>query len=53
MDHIITTQDFVPNTQLFEKLKPLVPEVYNIGSSSEPGLIVHAMKEGAKIGYAI
>jgi 2,4-dienoyl-CoA reductase (NADPH2) len=53
VDHIITTQDFAPNTRLFEKLKPLVPEVYNIGSSSEPGLIVHAMKDGARIGYAI
>jgi 2,4-dienoyl-CoA reductase (NADPH2) len=53
VDNIVTTQDFVPNTALFERLKPLVPEVYNIGSSLEPNLIVHAMKDGARIGYAI
>ena len=51
--NICTTQDFVPNTELVSKLKGLVPEVYNIGSSSEPGLIVDAMRDGAKIGYAI
>jgi hypothetical protein len=43
----------LPNTALFEKLKGMVAEVHNIGSSSEPGLIVDAMKAGAKIGYAI
>jgi thioredoxin reductase len=52
-NNICTTQDFVPNTDLVSKLKGLVPEVYNIGSSNEPGLIVDAMREGAKIGYAI
>jgi thioredoxin reductase len=52
-DNILTTQEFVPNTELENKLKKLVPEVYNIGSSSQPGLIVDAMKAGAKIGYAI
>jgi len=52
-NNICTTQDFVPNTELVSKLKGLVPEVYNIGSSSEPGLIVDAMREGAKTGYAI
>jgi 2,4-dienoyl-CoA reductase (NADPH2) len=53
VDNIITTQDFVPNLRLSERLKPLVPEVYTIGSSREPGLIVDAMKEGAKIGYSV
>lgn len=51
--HIITTQDFIPNIKLAEMLKGIVPEIYNIGSSSEPGLIVDAIREGAKIGYAI
>jgi len=27
--------------------------VYNIGSSREPGLIVDAVREGAKLGYAL
>ncbi len=53
VDSIVTTQDFITNTLLFERLKPFVSEVYNIGSSSEPNLIVHAMKDGAKLGYAI
>jgi 2,4-dienoyl-CoA reductase (NADPH2) len=53
MDSLITTQDYIPNTQLYDELKGLVPEVYNIGSSSQPGLIVHAIKDGAEIGCAI
>jgi len=53
VDHVITTQDFAPNARLVEQLKPLVREVYNIGSSSEPALIVNAVKDGATIGYAI
>ena len=51
--HIITTQDFVSNTRLVERFKGLVPEMYNIGSSAEPGLIVDAIRDGAKIGYAV
>ena len=53
MDCFITTQDYISNTQLFDELKGQVPEIYNIGSSSEPGLIVPAMRDGAKIGCAI
>ncbi|MGD9368673.1 MAG: FAD-dependent oxidoreductase [Desulfobacteraceae bacterium] len=51
--HIITTQDFVPNNQLAEKFSGLVDETYNIGSCAEPGLIVDAIRDGAKVGYAI
>ena len=53
MDCFITTQDYISNTQLFDELKGLVPEIYNIGSSSQPGLIVPAIMDGAKIGCAI
>ena len=52
-NNICTTQDFVPNIELADRLKGLVAEVYNIGSSSEPGLIVDAMRDGARIGLAI
>jgi len=52
-DSILPTQDLAPNTELVNQLKALVPEVHNIGSSSEPGLIVHAVRDGAKMGYAI
>jgi 2,4-dienoyl-CoA reductase (NADPH2) len=52
-DNIVPTQDLLPNTDLVNKLKGLVPEVHNVGSSRDPGLIVDAVREGAKIGYAI
>lgn len=50
---ILTTQNLAPNTELVDQLKAMVAEVYNIGSSREPALIVDAMREGAKLGYAI
>ena len=53
VDSILTTQEMVPNLDLLNSLKGTVPEVYNIGSSREPGLIVDAVREGAKLGYAI
>ena len=53
VDNIVTSQDFVANTALYERLKAVVPEVYNIGSSLEPNLIVHAMKDGARTGSTI
>lgn len=51
--HIITTQDFVPNAEAVDRFKDLVAETFHIGSSVEPGLIVDAIHDGAKIGYAI
>lgn len=51
--HVITTQDFAPNNKLAEKFSGLVDETYNIGSCAEPGLIVDAIRDGAKVGYAI
>jgi 2,4-dienoyl-CoA reductase (NADPH2) len=51
--NIITTQDWGPNTSIAEQLKGLVAETHVIGSCKEPGLIVDAMREGAKVGLAI
>lgn len=51
--NIITTQDWGPNTSIAEQFKGLVAETHVIGSCKEPGLIVDAMREGAKIGLAI
>jgi 2,4-dienoyl-CoA reductase (NADPH2) len=51
--HVITTQDWGPNTALAESLQGLAPEVHVIGSCREPGLIVDAIREGALAGYAI
>jgi hypothetical protein len=50
---ILTTQNMAPNLDLMNQLKGIVPEIHNIGSSREPGLIVDAVREGAKLGYAI
>ena len=52
-DSILTTQELAPNLDLLNSLKGTAPEIYNIGSSREPGLIVDAVREGAKLGYAI
>jgi hypothetical protein len=51
--NIITTQDWGPNASIAERLKGLAAETYVIGSCREPGLIVDAIREGAKIGLAI
>jgi 2,4-dienoyl-CoA reductase (NADPH2) len=53
VDSILTTQELAPNLDLLNSLKGTAPEIYNIGSSREPGLIVDAVREGAKLGYAI
>ncbi|MBE0596741.1 MAG: FAD-dependent oxidoreductase [Desulfuromonadales bacterium] len=53
VDNVCTTQDFAPNYEALGRLGQLVPETYNVGSSEKPGLIVDAMREGARVGYAI
>ena len=49
----MSTQDWAANTAIAEELVPLVDEAYVIGSCLEPGLIVDAIREGARAGYAI
>jgi 2,4-dienoyl-CoA reductase (NADPH2) len=51
--NIINTQDWGPNTAIIDKFKGLVAETHVIGSCKEPGLIVDAMRDGAKVGYAL
>ncbi len=51
--NVITTQDWGPNTTVVDQFKGLVAETHVIGSCREPGLIVDAMSEGAKVGCAI
>lgn len=51
--NIITTQDWQVNRDLVDQLKDLVSEVHVIGSCQSPGLIVDAIRDGAKIGRAI
>ncbi|MBA7715515.1 Cinnamate reductase [subsurface metagenome] len=41
------------NTELFKTLEGKVPEVYVTGDCKEPRLIVDAIEDGSRIGYAI
>jgi 2,4-dienoyl-CoA reductase (NADPH2) len=52
-NNIITTQDWGPNDATATPLKTLVAETFVIGSCKTPGLIVDAMRDGAKVGCAI
>ncbi|MBW1828879.1 MAG: FAD-dependent oxidoreductase [Deltaproteobacteria bacterium] len=52
-DSIVTALPVVPDTSLLEKLKDKVPEIYAIGDCREPGLIAHAVADGAKIGRKV
>lgn len=50
---IITTQDLRPNAALADQFAGIAGETHVIGSCREPGLIVDAIREGARIGLAI
>ena len=52
-DNIMYTQDLVPDNTLYDQIKSMVPEIYNVGSSREPAFIVEAVREGAQIGLKI
>lgn len=51
--NIITTQDWEVNNPMIDRLKDMVTETHIIGSCKEPGLIVNAVYDGAKVGYLI
>jgi len=52
-DTIVTALPLKPNTELLKGLKDGVPEVYAIGDSREPNLIIDAIADGSRIGHAI
>jgi 2,4-dienoyl-CoA reductase (NADPH2) len=52
-DTIVVTLPYLPDTGVMKTFAGKAPEIYNIGSSSEPGLIVNAIADGAKIGHKI
>jgi 2,4-dienoyl-CoA reductase (NADPH2) len=52
-DTIIATLPFLPNTDAIKSLEGKSPEIYTIGSCGEPGLIVNAIADGARIGHKI
>ncbi len=45
-DTIVPTSPLKSNTALFKEIEGKVPEIYLIGDSKEPRMIVHAIKEG-------
>jgi len=52
-DTMIITLPFLPNTDIVKSLEKKFPETYTIGSCIEPGLIVNAIADGARIGHKI
>ncbi|MFV0436380.1 MAG: FAD-dependent oxidoreductase [Desulfopila sp.] len=51
--NVITTQDWSPARDMVDSFAGLVDETHVIGSGREPGLIVDAIREGARIGLSI
>ncbi|HLA82773.1 MAG TPA: FAD-dependent oxidoreductase [Thermoleophilia bacterium] len=51
--NIVNTQDWGPNTGLYEQLSALVEETYVTGSAREPGLMAEAVREGVLTGCAV
>jgi 2,4-dienoyl-CoA reductase (NADPH2) len=52
-DTIVTALPMLPNTELLEELNGLVPEVYAIGDSKDPLLVVDAIADGSRIAREI
>ena len=52
-DTVIVTLPFLPNTEVIKRLEGKIPETYTIGSCMQPGLIVNAIADGARIGHQI
>jgi 2,4-dienoyl-CoA reductase (NADPH2) len=52
-DTVLVTLPYLPNTDSAKKYEGKAPEIFNVGSCAEPGLIVNAIASGAKIGRMI
>ncbi len=52
-DTIITALPMLPNPELAGELDGSVPEVYNIGDSNAPNLIIDAVSDGARVAREI
>jgi 2,4-dienoyl-CoA reductase (NADPH2) len=51
--HVMSTQDWCANAAAIEELGSLVDDVHVVGSCRDPGLIVDALREGARAGCAV
>jgi 2,4-dienoyl-CoA reductase (NADPH2) len=52
-DSIVTAMPMKPNTELLDRMKKKVKEVYAIGDTREPGYIVDAVADGSRIAREI
>ena len=52
-DNVLPALPLKPDTEIIKKLGDDVAEVYTIGSSNEPGLTEHAIKDVARIARII
>jgi 2,4-dienoyl-CoA reductase (NADPH2) len=52
-DTVLVTLPYLPNPEIMKALEGKAPEIYDIGSGREPGLIVNAIADGARIGHKI
>ena len=52
-DTILVALPYLPNYEIMKRLEGKAPVVYDVGSGREPGLIVNAIADGARIGHKI
>ncbi len=52
-DTVLTALPLKANEELFNSLRGVAPEIHAIGDCHNPGLIVDAVADGARVGYAI
>jgi NADPH-dependent 2,4-dienoyl-CoA reductase/sulfur reductase-like enzyme len=52
-DTIVTAVPLSPNTEIAGAFKGSAPEVYIIGDSREPNMIIDAVADGSRIGRAV
>jgi 2,4-dienoyl-CoA reductase (NADPH2) len=52
-DNILIALPYSPNTSLQKSLEGIVPEVHSVGDCREPLRIIHAIRDGSRVGHAI
>ena len=52
-DAVLTALPLLPNRELYNQLKDVVPEVHCIGDCRQPGLIIDAIADGSRIAREI
>lgn len=52
-DTVLTSLPLLPDTSLYESLKGVASEIFVIGDAKQPGLIVDAVQDGARVAREI